>query len=77
MDFSLFGRKVRQQRRKAGLRQAEVAALAGVGPRFVSELENGKSTLEMGRALRVAEIVGLTFQVEQKSWMDYLDVDAF
>ena len=77
MDFSLFGRKVRQQRRKYGLRQAEVAALAGVGPRFVSELENGKSTLEMRRALRVAEIVGLTLQVEQKSWMDYLDVDAF
>ncbi len=76
MDFSLFGRKVRQQRRKHGLRQAEVAALAGVGPRFVSELENGKSTLEMGRALRVAEIVGLTFQVEQKSWINYLDVDA-
>ena len=72
----MFGRKVRQQRRKHGLRQAEVAALAGVGPRFVSELENGKSTLEMGRALRVAEIVGLTFQVEQKSWMNYLDLDA-
>ncbi len=76
MDFAIFGRKVRQQRRKHGLRQTEVAALAGVGPRFVSELENGKSTLEMGRALRVAEIVGLTFQVEQKSWMNYLDVDA-
>ena len=72
----MFGRKVRQQRRKHGLRQAEVAALAGVGPRFVSELENGKSTLEMGRALRVAEIVGLTFQVEQKSWMNYLDLDV-
>ncbi len=76
MDLSAFGRQLRRQRRIHGLRQAEVAALAGVGTRFVSELENGKSTLEIGRALRVAAIVGLTISVEPKSWTSFLGVDG-
>jgi len=75
LDLSTFGRQVRRQRRKHGLRQAEVAALAGVGTRFVSELENGKPTLEIGRALRVAAIVGLVVRTEPKSWTSFLIVD--
>ncbi len=71
MDLSAFGRMVRRQRRRHGLRQAEVAALAGVGIRFVSELENGKATLEIGRALRVAAIVGLSVRAEPKSWANF------
>ena len=75
MDLMLFGRMVRRQRRKHGLRQEEVASLAGVGTRFVSELENGKPTLEIGRALKVAAIVGLTVRVEPKSWMSFMSPD--
>jgi y4mF family transcriptional regulator len=71
MDLIVFGRQIRRQRRKYGLRQAEVAALAGVGTRFVSELENGKPSLEIGRALRVAMIVGLTVNVEPTSWVSF------
>ena len=67
----MFGRQLRRQRRKYGLRQAEVAALAGVGTRFVSELENGKPTLELGRALRVAAIVGIEIRTAPKSWASF------
>jgi y4mF family transcriptional regulator len=75
MNLSTLGRMVRRQRRKHGLRQVEVAALADVGTRFVSELENGKHTLEIGRVLRVAAIVGLAVRIEPKSWTDFLSVD--
>ena len=75
MDLSSFGRQIRRQRRKHDLRQAEVAALAGVGTRFVSELENGKTTREIGRALRVATIVGLQVSAEPKSWNAFLAPD--
>ena len=71
MDLQALGRMIRRQRRRCGLRQAEVASLANVGTRFVSELENGKPTVEIGRALRVAEIVGLAIRVKPKSWADY------
>lgn len=76
MDLLTLGRQIRKQRRKHGLRQAEVAALAGVGTRFVSELENGKPSLEIGRALRVAAIVGLKISVAPISWADFLCTDA-
>ncbi len=76
MNLSTFGRQIRRQRRKHGLNQAEVAALAGVGTRFVSELENGKTTLELGRALRVATIVGLHVHAEPKSWNAFLSPDG-
>jgi HTH-type transcriptional regulator / antitoxin HipB len=71
MEPSAFGRMIRRQRRRHGLRQAELAALADVGARFVSELENGTPTLEIGRALRVAAIVGLTVHAEPKSWGNF------
>jgi len=33
--------------------------MAGVGRRFVSELENGKETLEIGRVLKVCQALGI------------------
>jgi y4mF family transcriptional regulator len=54
-----LGDIVRKRRKESGVRQAEAAALSGVGPRFLSELERGKETAELGRALRVLERLGL------------------
>jgi len=54
-----IGAGVRVTRKRLGLRQDEVASLCGVGTRFLSELENGKSTLELGRVIRVLEALGL------------------
>ena len=76
MDISWIGRMVRKSRRTSGLRQAELAALAGVGTRFVSELENGKSTLEIGKVFRVLETAGLAVRVENRSWHTVLRKDA-
>lgn len=63
-----LGRQVRLRRRTAGLRQQELAALAGVGTRFVCELERGKESLELGRLLRVMETLGLELQVRERDW---------
>lgn len=68
MDLAEFGRMIRHTRKRQGLLQSELAALAGVGTRFVSELENGKAGLEIGRAFRVADCVGLQIQTALKSW---------
>ncbi|WP_369061863.1 hypothetical protein ABOZ73_07025 [Caulobacter sp. 73W] len=42
-----------------GLRQDELAAVANVGLRFLVELENGKATAQLGKALDVLAAVGL------------------
>jgi y4mF family transcriptional regulator len=65
-----LGRLVRLKRRSIGLRQADLAALAGVGTRFLSELENGKETAEIGRALRVCRRLGLEIRAEPRGRPD-------
>ncbi|MEM7467309.1 MAG: helix-turn-helix transcriptional regulator [Pseudomonadota bacterium] len=67
-----IGRLVRLHRRRINLRQAELAAIAGVGIRFVSELENGKRSLEMGKVIQVLETAGLELNVSARAtdWPD-------
>lgn len=55
-----FGRAVRDQRRALGLTQEELAARCGVGKRFIIDLEGGKQTTQLGKALTVAIEVGIT-----------------
>ncbi|MHB1543554.1 MAG: helix-turn-helix domain-containing protein [Gammaproteobacteria bacterium] len=55
-----LGRLVRNHRK--GLHQVtltRIATVSGVGPRFISELERGKDTAELGKALHVIQQLGL------------------
>ncbi len=54
-----FGRAVHDARKRAGLTQAEAAALCGVSTPFQSHLENGKATIQLEKALHVARQLGL------------------
>ncbi|HEY2658995.1 MAG TPA: helix-turn-helix domain-containing protein [Caulobacteraceae bacterium] len=54
-----LGRLVRLRRADLGLSQAELAGSANVGRRFVAELETGKPSLELGRALSVCAVLGI------------------
>lgn len=54
-----LGRLVREAREQRGLSQQAFADLVGVGRRFISELENGKPTLELGKVLQVASATGI------------------
>lgn len=54
-----IGRMIRETRRNAGLRQDELAAVAGVGLRFVVELEQGKASAHLGKTLQVLDALGL------------------
>jgi y4mF family transcriptional regulator len=59
-----LGRLVRERRRQLRLNQAELADLAGTGRRFISDLEAGKPTLELGRALVVCRALGIQLMAE-------------
>ena len=52
------GAFVRQRRRAAKLSQRELAELAAVGTRLVSDLERGKPTLRMDAVNRVLYVFG-------------------
>jgi HTH-type transcriptional regulator / antitoxin HipB len=59
-----FGAALREARRLRGLRLEDAAAGAGVGVRFLSELERGKPTSRLGETLRVASSLGLCISIE-------------
>nr|WP_318036956.1 helix-turn-helix transcriptional regulator [Mesorhizobium sp. AR02] len=61
-----LGRLVRKVREGRGLSQQEFADLAGVGRRFLSELENGKPTLELGKVLKVANAAGISLFARER-----------
>lgn len=58
-----IGRIVRSARKAAGLRQYELAGAAGVGLRFVVELEAGKPTAQIGKTLQVLHALGCSLDI--------------
>ncbi|MDH5229515.1 MAG: helix-turn-helix transcriptional regulator [Gammaproteobacteria bacterium] len=63
-----IGHMVRLERKKQGLSQADFAALCGVGVRFVSDLENGKPTIELAKTLQVLRALGLECCIAPRQW---------
>ncbi|WP_183662253.1 helix-turn-helix domain-containing protein [Phyllobacterium trifolii] len=62
-DSKSFGLLIRAERKAQKLTQEQLAALTGVGVRFVRELEAGKDSCQIGRALQVAATLGLRVSV--------------
>jgi ribosome-binding protein aMBF1 (putative translation factor) len=54
-----FGRAVAEARRALGLTQRQLALAINSGERFIVDLEAGKPTAQLGKALRAARAVGL------------------
>lgn len=61
-----FGALIREERRRQGLTQTDLAEYCGVGINFVSEVERGKTTAKMGKALKLAEMLGLDLRLERR-----------
>lgn len=57
MELSKF---VKAKRKAVGLTQPELAAKAGVGLRFLRELEQGKTTLRLDKVNRILHLFGYT-----------------
>jgi y4mF family transcriptional regulator len=63
-----IGAAIRKKRKEDGLTLADAAALCGVGYRFMSDLENGKATAQVGKVLQVLTALGLDVYIESRSW---------
>jgi y4mF family transcriptional regulator len=59
-----LGQWVRERRAANGMTQAELALLAGVGRRLVSELERGKATVQLAGVDAVLAVFGKRLGVE-------------
>ncbi len=54
-----LGNILREKRKSQGLTQREVADHCGVSTRFVSEVERGKTTAEIGKVFNLLKAVGV------------------
>ena len=58
-----LGDALRAARKQLGLTQPQLALAAGVGGRFIVDLEAGKATLRLENVLRVIDALGGTLQL--------------
>ena len=58
-----IGKTVKELRKKAGIDQIEFARRAGVGLRFLRELEQGKTTVRLDKISQVLEFLGHHLEV--------------
>jgi y4mF family transcriptional regulator len=70
-------RFVQQKRKSTGMTQPELAERAGVGLRFIRELEQGKTTLRMDKVNQVLRLFGhelAPVPMERESYVDTVNV---
>ena len=63
-----IGVAIRKKRKTDGLTLADAAGLCGVGYRFMSDLENGKETVQVGKVLKVLTSLGLEMTIAARNW---------
>lgn len=61
-----IGSLTRAERKRQGFTQTELAGLCGVGLTFLSNLENGKQTAELGKTLNVLTMLGIDLFAERR-----------
>jgi transcriptional regulator with XRE-family HTH domain len=57
-----FGERVAAARKSLGITQRELALAINAGERFIVELEAGKPTAQLGKALAAAQAAGLRLE---------------
>lgn len=61
-----FGRTIRNKRKKLGYTQAQLSEYTGFSTSFISDLENGKETVELGKALFLFQLLGLDLAINNR-----------
>ena len=54
-----IGKLIRDTRKKLGVTQKDLALTSGTGIRFIIDLEKGKATCELGKALGILHTLGI------------------
>ena len=54
-----IGKLVQSERKRQGITQLQLAGMAGTGIRLISDIENGKDTVQVQKLLKVLHTLGL------------------
>lgn len=66
VNIKELGEIVKKNRKSQGLTQEQLAAACGIGRRFIVELEGGKVTCHLGKAIQVLSALGIDLNVSNR-----------
>ena len=64
-DIRQLGWMIRGVRKAQALTQEQLAATCGVGVRFIRELEKGKESCHIGKAIMVTRMLGISLFIDE------------
>ena len=66
-DAKAFGEAIRKRRKELGYTQSWLSEFSGFSISFISDLENGKPTAELGKAIYLANLLGMDCNLTVRS----------
>ena len=63
---TMFGSMIKQKRKKMGYTQKYISEVSGISTSFISDLENGKITTELGKAIYLANLLGIDIELRER-----------
>lgn len=66
IDSKALGEAIRKRRKELGYTQAYLSDFAGLSVSFISDLERGKATAEIGKTIDLINLLGLDLEVEKR-----------
>ena len=65
-DSHSLGKAVRRRRKELGYTQEYLAAFTGLSTSFISDLERGKATTEIGKTIFLINNLGMDMKLESR-----------
>ena len=65
-DSKMFGEALKKRRKELGYTQRYISEFTGFSISFISDLENGKSTAELGKAIYLANMLGVDIEINAR-----------
>ena len=61
-----MGKAIRNRRKELSYTQKYISDVTGLSVSFLSDLENGKPTCELGKTIRLRNLLGLDLNIEAR-----------
>ena len=65
-DSKKLGNIIKNKRKELGYTQSYVSEYTGLSISFISDVENGKKTVELGKVIQLLNILGLDMKIESR-----------
>lgn len=65
-DVQMIGETIKKRRKELNLTQQYLAEVTGLSTSFISDVENGKQTAEVGKIIKLINMLGMNIIVESR-----------